>query len=242
MNICLIGYGKMGKVIERLAKEQGHQINAIIDENAQQVDWQNAFDTCDVAIEFTEPNAAINNINNCFKGNLPVVVGTTGWYEHFDEVSKNCHSLNGSLFYATNFSVGVNILFHLNKVLANIMQNQKEYQPTLKEVHHIHKKDSPSGTGITLAEGLISNYQGIDAWKEIEAKGAFQENELPIYAEREGEVPGYHEVIYESNIDTISISHEAKGREGFAQGAIKAAEWLMDKKGIFTMNDMLNFK
>ncbi|MBR9917888.1 4-hydroxy-tetrahydrodipicolinate reductase [bacterium] len=242
MNIALIGYGKMGKAIEKLAKEKGHSISAII--SGSQTDWSPSdLAGTDVAIEFTQPDAAVNNIEKCIEANVPVVVGTTGWYDQFDSIVKQVESQGSALFTATNFSVGVNIMFYINKKLAEIMNQFPEYAVEMEEIHHIHKKDYPSGTASTLAEGIVesldrkNNYIGQLEGQEQDIN-AF---DLRILCKREDEVPGFHEVTYESEIDNIKISHAAKSRAGFALGSILAAEWLQGKKGVFGMKDLLKF-
>lgn len=238
MNIALIGYGKMGHEIEKIAKERGHNIVAIIDvSNTDDFDSP-AFKSADVAIEFSIPASALNNYRRCFAANVPVVAGTTGWLEYMDEVKKACEENNQTFFYASNSSLGVNIFFVLNKYLARIMNNYPDYNVKMEEIHHIHKLDAPSGTAITLAEGVIENIDRKDRWNlETEEK----DNDLAIHCIREGEVPGIHEIIYESEADVISIKHDAKSRKGFALGAVVAAEFVKGKKGFLGMNDMLKF-
>lgn len=236
MNIALIGYGKMGKEIEKIAIERGHRISAII---GRKDSIESLKEGTDVAIEFTQPENAVDNIMGCMAQNVPVVVGTTGWYNDFDKVVKECEASNGAVFHATNFSVGVNILFHMNKMLAGIMSRQPDYKARMTETHHIHKKDSPSGTAISLAEGLIANHETYLEWQEEPNEPA--NSVLPIEAFRENEVPGIHEVIYESDIDYLLIKHSAKSRKGFALGSVLAAEYIFGKSGMHTMNDLLNF-
>ncbi|MFV0538797.1 MAG: 4-hydroxy-tetrahydrodipicolinate reductase [Dysgonomonas sp.] len=238
MNIALIGYGKMGHEIEKIAKERGHNIVAIIDvSNTDEFDSP-AFKSADVAIEFSIPASALNNYKRCFAVNVPVVAGTTGWLEHMDEVKKACEKENQTFFYASNYSLGVNIFFVLNKYLARIMNNYADYDVKMEEIHHIHKLDAPSGTAITLAEGVIENIDRKDRWNlETEEKAT----DLAIHCIREGEVPGIHEIIYESEADVISIKHDAKSRKGFALGAVVAAEFVKGKKGFLGMNDLLKF-
>lgn len=240
MRIALIGYGKMGKTIEKLAVEKGHEVVARIDIGDA---VSNHLNGAEVAIEFTHPEAAIGNMLSCFKSNIPVVVGTTGWYGQFEEIKKAANEQQASLFYATNFSLGVNIFFELNKVLAGLMNGQPEYEPEMEEIHHIQKKDAPSGTAITLAEGLIKYLDRKKQWVSQDAnhkpvKSAF---DLSIVSVREDEVPGTHTVNYRSNVDEIMITHKAFNRNGFALGAIEAAQWLIGKKGIYTMSDMLGY-
>ncbi len=238
MNIALIGYGKMGHEIERIAKERGHNIVAIIDVNNMDDFNSPAFKSADVAIEFSTPASALNNYKQCFAANVPVVAGTTGWLEHMDEVKKACDEENQTFFYASNYSLGVNIFFVLNKYLARIMNNYSDYDVKMEEIHHIHKLDAPSGTAITLAEGVIGNIDRKDRWNlETEEKAT----DLAIHCIRQGEVPGIHEIIYESEADVISIKHDAKSRKGFALGAVVAAEFVKGKKGFLGMNDLLKF-
>lgn len=233
MKIALIGYGKMGKTIEKLAKEKGHEI--VFKSTA---DWSEGdLKTADVAIEFSTPTAAITNIKNCFDKNIPVVCGTTGWLDKYEEVTKDCKDKNGALLYASNFSLGVNIFFHVNKILAQIMENLPDYQVKIEETHHTEKLDAPSGTAISLANDILP-FRGKTQWTLDKEK----EESIPIYAYRESEVRGTHIVTYRSEIDTLSIKHEAHSREGFALGAILAAEWLKDKKGAYNMNDVLQLK
>jgi 4-hydroxy-tetrahydrodipicolinate reductase len=240
MRILIVGYGKMGKTIERIALSRGHQIAGVIDvHNAG--DWaQYSRENADVAIEFTQPTAAVNNVRQCIQAGIPVVCGTTGWLSEKPSIDALCLAKGGALLQATNFSIGVNIFFALNKRLAELMSPYEQYRPKMYETHHTEKKDAPSGTAITLAEGIIEKHQGIEGWhlvnEEDKPKGS-----LPITAFRVDPAPGTHQVFYESAIDTIEISHTAHSREGFALGAVIAAEWLHDKKGVFTMHDMLGF-
>ena len=238
MKIALIGYGKMGKTIERIAVERGHQIVSIIDINNPEDIYSNAFKSADVAIEFTTPATAFDNYMHCFEANVPVVSGTTGWLARLDEIKEKCEKEGRTFFYASNFSVGVNIFFALNKYLAKIMNNFPAYDVRMTEVHHIHKLDAPSGTAITLAQDVLANVERKDRWT---LETAEQPADLPIHAIREGEVPGIHEIIYESAADTISIKHDAKSREGFALGAVIAAEFTVGKKGFLGMNDLFKF-
>jgi 4-hydroxy-tetrahydrodipicolinate reductase len=230
MKIALLGYGKMGKTIERLAKERGH---TIVFKSSSKTS-EGTLSDADAAIEFSTPETAVENIKKCFIAEIPVVSGTTGWLDSYDEVIKFCKESNGSFIYASNFSVGVNLFFKLNEQLAKLMQPWKEYQVSIEEIHHIQKKDAPSGTAISIAEGVIKHTNNT-GWKLNQAG----KNEIEITAKRIDEVNGIHEVIYASEIDAISIKHEAFSRDGFAFGAILASEWLQFKKGIFTMNDVL---
>lgn len=238
MNIALIGYGKMGHEIEKIALQRGHKIVSIIDVNNPDEFDSPAFKSADVAIEFSMPDSAINNYRKCFKANVPVVAGTTGWLEHMDEVKKACAEQGQTFFYASNYSLGVNIFFTLNKYLAKIMNNYPIYDIKMEETHHIHKLDAPSGTAITLAEDLIKEVDRKDRWNlETEEK----DTDLAIHCIREGEVPGIHEIIYESEVDILSIKHNSKNRIGLALGAVIAAEFTKGKKGFLGMNDMLKF-
>lgn len=230
MKIALIGYGKMGKTIEKLAIEKGHQIIARISSKGNITDLKNA----DVAIDFSVPDATVKNLTTCFELGIPVVCGTTGWLKHFDEVLKTCQKRNGSFIYASNFSIGVNLFFQLNKQLAELMAKHKGYKVSIEEIHHIQKLDSPSGTAISLASDIIEKTD-YTSWNLNHGN----DNEIIINAIRTGDAKGTHTISYSSSIDTISIKHEAHSREGFAQGAILAGEWLIGKKGFFTMKEVL---
>lgn len=231
MKIALLGYGKMGKTIEALAITRGHTIVSKLD-NTNEMDLQNA----DIAIDFSIPEAAFKNISHCIKNHIPVVSGTTGWLDKYSDVVELCHAKNGAFIYASNFSLGVNIFFELNKTLAKMMSNLNEYNVHLEEIHHTQKLDAPSGTAITLAEGIIGNHQKYTQWK-LDSNAT---NTLPITAVRIDSVPGTHSIEYVSAADTLEIKHTAHSREGFALGAIVAAEWLVNKTGVFTMKDVLN--
>ena len=238
MKIALIGYGKMGKTIEQIALNRGHQIVSIVDINNPE-EFQSAnFKSADVAIEFTTPATTFDNYMKSFAAGVPVVSGTTGWLDRIGEIKEKCEKEGKTFFYASNFSIGVNIFFALNKYLAKIMNNFPSYNISMTETHHIHKLDAPSGTAITLAEGIIENVDRKDRWT---LETAEQPTDLPIHAIREGEVPGIHEVTYESDVDYISIKHDAKSRAGFALGAVVAAEFTAGKKGFLGMDDMLKF-
>jgi len=238
MNIALIGYGKMGKIIEQVAIERGHHITVKIDLNNLEEFNSTSFSTIDVAIEFTSPHTAFNNIMKCIELNTPVVSGTTGWLSELPLVEKEVEIKNGSFLCASNFSVGVNIFFEINKKLAQLMKIQDQYDISIKEIHHTQKKDAPSGTAITLAEQII-DVQGLK--KKWSAEETGNQNDLLIKSERIDPFPGLHEVTYSSTIDEIQIIHNAHNRNGFALGAIMAAEYINDKKGIFTMKDVLGF-
>ena len=231
MNIALLGYGKMGKAIEQVAMERGHQIVLKIAIDNKDYD----FSDVDVAIDFSDPSAAFQNIYNCLENEIPIVSGTTGWISRYEEVVDFCKLKNGAFIYASNFSVGVNLFFYLNEYLSKIMKNKSDYDVEMEEIHHIHKLDAPSGTAITLAESIIENSDKTK-WN-LENK---KESDLYIGVKREGEVPGTHAVVYKSNVDAIEIKHTAFNRGGFALGAVIAAEWLLGKKGIFSMKDVLS--
>jgi 4-hydroxy-tetrahydrodipicolinate reductase len=235
MKIALIGYGKMGKEIEQIALGKGHEIALIIDKDNLEDLNKEKLQGIDVAIEFSSPDTAYDNIMTCIEAGTPVVVGTTGWLDKWDTVQQACDANKAALFWASNFSVGVNILFAVNSYLAEIMNTYNNYKVDLKEVHHIHKLDAPSGTAISLAEQIDEKIDRVNGWS-LDKK----ENTIPILAEREGEVKGYHEVNYDSEIDTIHISHNAKTRKGFAEGAVMAAEYLKGKTGIHSMKELLN--
>ena len=236
MKIALIGYGKMGHEIEKIALQRGHEIVCTIDINENDKFNSPEFKSADVAIEFTSPDSALQNYRSAFAANVPVVSGTTGWLEHLGEIKQACKTDGKTFFYASNFSLGVNIFFALNNYLAKIMNQFPDYDVRMEETHHIHKLDAPSGTAITLAEGILDNLDRKKSWLLNETKN---ENELQIKAFREGEAPGLHTVIYESEADSIRITHDAKSRKGFALGAVLAAEFTKDKKGFLGMKDML---
>lgn len=236
MRIAIIGYGKMGKEIEHVALERGHQVTLkISSQNTHDFNFDN-LKNVDVAIEFTNPELAVNNITVCVDSNTPIVVGTTGWYDKFDEVREIVAQNDGSLLYATNCSIGVNLFFKLNKYLAEMMNNQPAYDVHLEETHHTQKLDAPSGTAITLAEGILKKILKKDAWVLGEAHS---KNQLSVIAHRKENVPGTHIINYSSEIDNIEIKHTAHNRRGFAMGAVVAAEYINNKKGIFTMEDVL---
>lgn len=231
MNIGLFGYGKMGKMIEQIAQERGHTITSKINDSSQEVDYS-AFD---VAIDFSTPESAFQNIIRCFEHKVPVISGTTGWLEKYEDAIEICNANQSAFIYASNFSLGVNIFFELNKQLAQMMAGLDQYKVSMEEIHHTQKLDAPSGTAITLAEGIISN-STYNKWKLNESG----EHIVPIKSIREGMVPGTHTVSYGSAVDTIQIKHEAHNREGFALGAVIASEWIQGKEGVFTMKDVLN--
>lgn len=239
MKIALIGYGKMGKEIEKAALARKHEVVLKFDEHNTNEFTPANLKKADVAIEFSTPDSAVNNILKCFEANVPVVCGTTGWLARFDEVKKLCADKKQAFFYASNYSIGVNLFFKLNEHLAKMMAGYDSYSPSMEEIHHIHKKDAPSGTAITLAEGLIKNHGGQKKWA---LKENAQKGELPITAKREDEVPGTHIVRYTSSCDEIEIAHKAFSRQGFAEGAVMAAAWLVGKQGMFGMNDLLSIE
>ncbi|GGK33003.1 4-hydroxy-tetrahydrodipicolinate reductase [Yeosuana aromativorans] len=232
MNIALLGYGKMGKTIEKIAQQRGHNIVLTVDKDDHDYDITKA----DVAIDFSIPSVAFNNICNCFNNGVPVVSGTTGWLQDYDKALALCKEKQGAFIYASNFSLGVNIFFELNKTLARMMSNLKQYQVSMEEIHHTQKLDAPSGTAITLANGIIAEHSNYEHWKLDESR----EHTIPITAKRIEDVPGTHTITYESEVDKITIEHHAYNRQGFALGAVIAAEWLVEKTGVFTMNDVLN--
>lgn len=236
MNIAILGYGKMGKTIERIALERGHKISLIIDINNQNELTKENLQKADVAIDFSTPTSAYFNIIKCFEANIPIVCGTTGWLEKFDEVAKLCIKEKKAFFYASNYSIGVNIFFAINKYLARIMNDFSDYQVDIEETHHTQKLDAPSGTAITLAENIIENLNRKNKWK-LDCEGL--DESLRVHAIREPDVPGIHKIKYENNIDFIEIKHSAKNRDGFALGAVLAAEYIKGKTGVFSMNDLL---
>lgn len=232
MNIALLGYGRMGQTIEQIAIKRGHNIVLKVDKDDKDYDITKA----DVAIDFSIPNVAFNNITNCLNNNVPVISGTTGWLENYDNAVALCKEKKGAFIYASNFSLGVNIFFELNKTLAKMMSTLEQYNVSMEEIHHTKKLDAPSGTAITLAEGIIDNNPNYDGWM-LDEKA---DKKLPIVAKRIEDVPGTHTVSYQSEVDTITIDHVAHNRQGFALGAVIAAEWIVGKTGVFTMNDVLN--
>ena len=245
MKIALIGYGKMGHIIEQIAIQRGHTIVSAIDINNTDDFNSVAFRTADVAIEFTTPATAFDNYQKCFAAGVPVVSGTTGWTERLGDIKRQCADEGKTFFYASNFSIGVNIFFAVNKYLAKLMNGFPAYDVNMTEVHHIHKLDAPSGTCITLAEGVLEKIERKKQWRLAEEGAKPFDEEKPedliIHAIREGEVPGIHEIKYESDVDSITINHNAKSRAGFALGAVLAAEFTEGKKGFLGMNDLLDF-
>jgi 4-hydroxy-tetrahydrodipicolinate reductase len=230
MKIALLGYGKMGKTIEQIAIERGHTIIIKADLGTQYIITE-----ADVAIDFSFPESAFDNISNCIENGVPVISGTTGWLKNYDKAVALCNEKNGAFIYASNFSLGVNIFFELNKNLAKMMSALDQYKVSIEETHHTQKLDAPSGTAITLANGIIEETK-YTKW----TLDAPKTDEIGINAKRIENVPGIHEITYESKVDTIQIKHEAHSREGFALGAVIAAEWIVGKKGVFSMKDVLN--
>lgn len=231
MKIALLGYGRMGQAIEKIALERGHEIVIRKDMEPLTIDLSLA----DAAIDFSHPNAAFDNIVSCFDAGVPVVSGTTGWLDRFEEAKALCSETKGAFLYASNFSIGVNLFFNLNAYLARLMRPLKDYDVELEEIHHVHKLDAPSGTAITLAEGILEQSE-----KESWSLDKESRDELFIGVEREGEVPGTHKVRYSSEVDSIEIKHTAHSRTGFALGAVVAAEWILGKQGVFGMKDVLD--
>lgn len=226
MKIALIGYGKMGHAIEELVGSRGHEIVCTIDNAEELAAKAEILKEADVAIEFTMPLVAAGNIRYCIENDIAIVCGTTGWYDNYYELATLCHNRNGAMLTATNFSIGMNIMFALNERLARLMSGRNEYNVDITETHHIHKLDAPSGTAITLREQIMANRE--------------RRTEVPITSIREGEVPGTHTVRYQSEVDTITLTHEAHSRKGLALGALMAAEFLCGKKGVYTMKDVVN--
>jgi 4-hydroxy-tetrahydrodipicolinate reductase len=248
MNIALLGYGKMGKIIEKIATDRKHNIVLKIDYNNLDELTAENLKKADAVIEFSTPGSVLSNINHCFEANVPVVVGTTGWYEHLPEIKEQCLRSNNTLLYASNFSVGVNIFFHVNRVLAKLMNNYPYYDVQVEEIHHTQKLDAPSGTAITIAEGIIENLDSKKDWVNVltaEGNDADDSNikndQLLIESFRIDSVPGTHTVIYDSEVDSIEFKHTAHNRTGFALGAVLAAEWAHNKKGFFSVEEMFDF-
>jgi 4-hydroxy-tetrahydrodipicolinate reductase len=247
MKIALLGYGKMGKIIEKIALDRKHEIVLKIDNNNLYDLTIENLQQADVAIEFSTPSTVLGNIETCFKAGVPVVVGTTGWHHEMAQIKEQCEYGKNSLLYGTNFSVGVNIFFHVNKILAKLMNSHPYYDVQVEEIHHTQKLDSPSGTAITIAEGIINNLDAKAGWVNIltgdntadDANVA--SDQLLIESHRIDSVPGTHTVIYDSEVDTIEFKHTAHNRNGFALGAVLAAEWIQNKKGFFSVEDMFDF-
>ena len=238
MKLAIIGYGKMGKTIERIALHRGHSIILTIDLNNSKDLHSLVLTDADCAIEFSQPEAAYDNIVNCFKASIPVVSGTTGWIDRMAPLEATCKKLDGGLFYSSNFSIGMNLFFRVNDYLAELLGERKEYDVRIDEIHHKQKKDAPSGTAITLTETILRKNSRYNHWKLYQSD---HPGDLIIHSVREGIVPGTHTVQYVSDIDKISIRHEAFNRDGFATGAVLAAEFMQGRKGIYGMNDLLHF-
>lgn len=236
MKIALLGYGKMGKIIESIANERNHNIVTKIDSISDWDIYSEEFKKADVAIEFSTPQTVVDNIFKSFEYNIPIVIGTTGWNERFSEIAELCKAKNQTMFYASNFSIGVNIFFEINKHLSKLMNKYNQYEVRIEETHHLQKIDSPSGTAITLANDIISKIDRLNNWKNSETA---DKNTLPVKSIREADIVGTHKVIYDSDEDIIEIKHFAKSRKGFAYGAVLAAEFIEGKKGIFNMNDLM---
>ena len=244
MKIALIGYGKMGKMIESIALDRNHEIVLVIDQdNLADLTIDN-LKKADVAIEFSIPSSVLDNINLAIEAQTPIVVGTTGWYGHLQEIKNNCEENNATVMYGSNFSVGVNIFFQINQLVAKMMNKfSTEYDVAVEEIHHIHKLDSPSGTAITIAEDILSEFKQKTEWVDVKADDPVtihSPQHLIISSYREGEVPGTHSVIYDSDVDRLELKHEAHGRQGFALGAVLAAEWLKGRNGFFSVKEMYN--
>ncbi len=236
MKIAIIGYGRMGKEIEKLALQRGHEITLKIDQNNGEEIESAKFKQVDVAIEFTHPESAYQNILHCFKADIPVVSGTTGWMDAMEKIIEKCKKEGKTFFYASNFSLGVNLFFKVNEYLARLMNNYPDYKITVEETHHTKKIDAPSGTAISIANGIIKNMRRVNKWEKESTK---EDAVIPVKSYRTGNVPGNHQVIYESEFDKITLEHDAKSRLGFALGAVLAAELIHDKKGFFTMDDLI---
>ena len=248
MKIALLGYGKMGMEIEKIALSFGHEIVLKVNHNnLQDLNLEN-LKKADVAIEFSTPATVIENINFCFEAGVPIVVGTTAWHDKLEFVKKQCEEKKGGIFFTTNFSIGVNLFFELNKIAGGLMNGYADYTLFMAEVHHTQKLDAPSGTAITTAERLMETYTRMKSWnnKIVAEENTFKnnkstENEFTIHSIRKDDVPGTHIVYFDSEVDTIEIKHTAKSRKGFAIGAVKAAEYMMGRKGVFGMKDLLGF-
>ena len=246
MKIALLGYGKMGQIIERFALERGHEVVLKITADNRGELTSSNLSKADVAIDFSAPDAAISNIYACFDANVPVVVGTTGWYGQLQQVKDDCLSRNNSLLYGSNFSIGVNLFFHINQVMARLMNDFPAYDVQVEEIHHTQKLDAPSGTAMTIAEGIIDNLERKQEWvNELEGTPydeVLTPEQLLIASQRVDQVPGTHTVVYSSEVDDIELKHTAHSRAGFALGAVVAAEWLQHKQGFYNIADIFNFK
>ncbi|WP_149912786.1 4-hydroxy-tetrahydrodipicolinate reductase [Sphingobacterium cavernae] len=245
MKIVILGYGKMGQLIEKFALKRGHEIALVVDAHNRETLTADDLSHADIAIDFSTPDAALENISLCFEADLPLVVGTTGWYEHLQEVKETCLEADQALLYGSNFSIGVNIFFHINRLLAKAVNPYQQYDVQVEEIHHIHKLDAPSGTAITIAEGIIDNNDVKKSWVNqvvgSEDEVVNKPNELLIESLRIEEVPGTHTVLYSSEVDQIEFKHTAHNRDGFALGAVVAAEWLYGKKGFYQVTEIFDF-
>ena len=238
LKIVISGYGRMGKEVEKVVLERGHTLVAVIDNESDWNKFSESDKKADVVIDFSMPEVALNNFYRCFDAGLPLVTGTTGWYDKKEEVFKKIVEKDAAFFYAPNFSIGVNIFFYVNKTLADVMNRVGGYNVSLKEIHHIHKLDKPSGTAIKLAEDIVALFDNVSGWSSDETKN----NKIPVISVRKGEVSGIHEILWKSSSDEIFLRHQAFSRRGFAEGAVMAAEFVHKKKGVYTMDDLLNFK
>lgn len=248
MKIALLGYGKMGQIIEKIALDRNHEVVLKIDQYNQEDLTIDNLRMADVAIEFSRPDAVLKNIQLCFEARLPIVVGTTGWYGQLQNIKNLCESGSNTLLYATNFSIGVNIFFHINEVLAKLMNGYPYYDVQVEEIHHTQKLDAPSGTAMTIAEGIIEHLDAKSEWINVLAgedveniNDLSKDNQLLIESHRIDSVPGTHTVIYDSEVDSITFKHTAHNRSGFALGAVIAAEWVKDKTGFYSVKDMFDF-
>lgn len=237
LKIIIVGYGRMGQEIKQVAEKRGHEILMTIDKDNQDEFTPENLKKADVAIEFSLPDAAYDNIKKCFDANLPVVSGTTGWLERFYDIRRYCLEKDTAFFYASNFNIGMNLFFKVNEYMAKIMNHYSNYDVEIEETHHVHKVDAPSGTAVKLAESLINEIKRKNKWKKEKGEA---EDEIPVKSIREDEVPGIHRVMYSSSFDEIELKHSARSREGFALGAVMAAEFIHDKQGIYSMDDLLN--
>jgi 4-hydroxy-tetrahydrodipicolinate reductase len=248
MKIALLGYGKMGKIIEKIAISRKHEIVLTIDHDTLDELTVENLQKADVVIDFTMPASVLGNIEQCFNAGVPIVVGTTGWYDQIPQIKQLCEQSNNTLLYGSNFSVGVNIFFHVNRLLAKVMNNYPYYDVQVEEIHHTQKLDSPSGTAITIAEGILDNLETKSEWVNVlttddkHDDDTVSNNQLLIESLRIDSVPGTHTVIYDSEVDTIEFKHTAHNRNGFALGAVLAAEWVIGKKGFYSVDAMFDFK
>ena len=238
MNIAISGYGRMGKEVEKVALLREHRILTIVDKIEEWKKIEKQEKEVNAIIDFSLPETAFSNIVRSFTLGIPIVTGTTGWYDHMEEVIEQCKKLDGTLFYAPNFSIGVNVFFNVNRHLAKLMNGIEGYKVTIEETHHVHKLDAPSGTAIKAANDLISEHEKLAKWVNTDE---IKDDELAIISNREGEVTGIHKVVYDSDFDKLILKHESKSRAGFALGAVLAAEFVVDKKGVYTMDDLLKF-